>query len=203
MSDGRVSHFLFISGALRERTSLASAELQLAHELWGLRTALIRDNLGAYLTDHSCGLVYVLKLGICAGFKIVSGVLPPHSLDEFTRDELRAETRYGLVRIKPLQTWKTTAEESLTLLHQVLAVPDQTELARRLNLGMHRLTQEQYEALVKALARIIHSPYAAELLNGRQAPQQTQRSELLRYGRSAKCPWDTQSYGYGLCPKDI
>ena len=151
MSDGRVSHFLFISGALRERTSLASAELQLAHELWGLRTVLIRDNLGAYLTDHSCGLVYVLKLGICAGFKIVSGVLPPHSLDEFTRDELRAETRYGLVRIKPLQTWKTTAEESLALLHQVLAVPDQTELARRLNLGMHRLTQEQYEALVKAL----------------------------------------------------
>ena len=137
MSDGRVSHFLFISGALRERTSLASAELQLAHELWGLRTALIRDNLGAYLTDHSCGLVYILKLGICAGFKIVSGVLPPHSLDE--------------LRIKPLQTWKTTAEESLALLHQVLAVPDQTELARRLNLGMHRLTQEQYEALVKAL----------------------------------------------------
>ncbi len=109
MSDGRVSHFLFISGALRERTSLASAELQLAHELWGLRTALIRDNLGAYLTDHSCGLVYVLKLGICAGFKIVSGVLPPHSLDEFTRDELRAETRYGLVRIPgrrlPRKAW--------------------------------------------------------------------------------------------------
>ena len=151
MSEGRVSHFLFISGALRERTSVASAELQLAHELWGLRTALIRDNLGAYLTDHSCGLVYVLKLGICAGFKIVSGILPPDNLDEFTRDELRAETRYGFVRVQPLQTWKTTAEESLSLLHQVLEVPDQTELARRLNLGMHRLTHDQYEALVKAL----------------------------------------------------
>jgi len=146
-----MSHFLFISGALRERTSLASAELQLAHELWGLRTALIRDNLGAYLTDQSCGLVYVLKLGICAGFTIISGILPPDRLDEFKRDELRAETRYGFVRVKPLQTWRTTAEESLSLLHTVLEVPDQTELARRLNLGMHRLTQDQYEALVKAL----------------------------------------------------
>jgi len=151
MSEGRVSHFLFISGALRERTSLASAELQLAHELWGLRTALIRDNLGAYLSDHSCGLVYVLKLGLCAGFKIVSGILPPDKLDEFARDELRAETRYGFVRVHPLQTWKTTAEDSLTLLHTVLEVPDQTELARRLNLGMHRLTQDQYAALVKHL----------------------------------------------------
>src|SRR5438046_8968406 len=103
MSDGRVSHFLFISGALRERTSLASAELQLAHELWGLRTALIRDNLGAYLTDHSCGLVYVLTLGICAGFTIVSGVLPPHSLNAFTRDEVRAEPWCALVRTNPLQ----------------------------------------------------------------------------------------------------
>ena len=146
-----MSHFLFVSGALRERDSLASAELQLAHELWGLRTALIRDNLGAYRTDQSCGLVYVLKMGICAGFKIVSGILPPDSLDQFARDELRAETRYGFVRVTPLQTWKTTAEESLALLHMVLEVPDQTELARRLNLGMHRLTQGQYEALVKGL----------------------------------------------------
>ena len=146
-----MSHFLFVSGALRERTSLASAELQLAHELWGLRTALIRDNLGAYLTDRSCGLVYVLKIGICAGFKIVSGILPPDSLDQFARDELRAETRYGFVRVTPLQTWRTTAEESLALLHTALEVPDQTELARRLNLGMHRLTQGQYEALVKGL----------------------------------------------------
>ncbi len=146
-----MSHFLFVSGALRERDSLASAELQLAHELWGLRTALIRDNLGAYRTDQSCGLVYVLKMGICAGFKIVSGILPPDSLDQFARDELRAETRYGFVRVTPLQTWRTTAEESLALLHMVLEVPDQTELARRLNLGMHRLTQGQYEALVKGL----------------------------------------------------
>lgn len=147
-----MSHFLFVSGALRERTSLASADLQLAHELWGLRTALIRDNLGAYLTDHSCGLVYVLKMGICGGFKIVSGILPPERLDEFARDELRAETRYGFVRVKPLQTWKTTPEICVALLQTVLEVPDQTELARRLNLGMHRLTQAQYEALVKGLA---------------------------------------------------
>ena len=146
-----MSHFLFVSGALRERTSLASAELQLAHGLWGLRTALIRDNLGAYLTDHSCGLVYVLKMGVYAGFTIVSGILPPDRLDELVRDELRAETQYGFVRVTPLQTWKTTTEESLALLQTVLDVPDRTELARRLNLGMHRLTQDQYEDLVKGL----------------------------------------------------
>ena len=146
-----MSHFLFVSGALRERASLASAELQLAHELWGLRTALIRENLGTYLTDQSCGLVYVLKMGICAGFKIVSEILPPESLDEFVRDELRAETRHGFVRVKPLATWKTTTEGSLAILQRVLDIPDQTELARRLNLGMHRLTQDQYEAILKAL----------------------------------------------------
>ncbi|MEK6525989.1 MAG: hypothetical protein AABZ22_03870 [Nitrospirota bacterium] len=146
-----MSHFLFVSGALRERSSLASAELQLAHELWGLRTALIRDNLQEYLTDQSCGLVYVLKMGICAGVKIVSGVLPPDSLDDLVRDELRTETRYGFVRVKPLQTWNSSPEESLALLHKVLEVPDQAELTRRLNLGMHRVTQDQYEAIVKVL----------------------------------------------------
>ena len=94
-----MSHFLFIAGALRERNSQASAEIQLSHEVWGLRTALIRDNLRTYLTADSCGLVYVLKLGICAGFSIVSDVLPPERLDEFVREELREETRYGFVRV--------------------------------------------------------------------------------------------------------
>jgi len=136
---------------LRERSSLESAELQLAHEVWGLRSALIRENLQRYLTDQSCGLVYALKVGLCAGFAIQSGVLPPDDLDQFVREELRAETRYGFVRIKSTRTWKSSPEQSLGLLHTVLEVPDQAELNRRLNLGMHRLTQEQYDALLRAL----------------------------------------------------
>lgn len=138
---------------MRERSSLESAELQLAHQVWGLRSALIRENLQRYLTDQSCGLVYALKVGLCAGFAILSGVLPPDDLDQFVREELRAETRYGFVRIKSLQTWKSSPEQSLGLLHTVLEVPDQAELNRRLNLGMHRLTQEQYDALLQALGR--------------------------------------------------
>lgn len=146
-----MSHFLFIAGALRERNSQASAEIQLSHEVWGLRTALIRDNLRTYLTADSCGLVYVLKLGICAGFSIVSDVLPSERLDEFVREELREETRYGFVRVQRTSQWTSTPESSQALLHRILEVPDQGELTRRLNLGMHRLTQEQYEALIKAL----------------------------------------------------
>jgi hypothetical protein len=146
-----MNHFLFVAGALRERSSQASAELQLAHGLWGLRTALIRDNLRTYLTPGSCGLVYVLKIGISAGFTIGSDVLPSEALDEFVRDELREETRYGFVRVQPSQRWHSTPEQSLALLHTVLDVPDQAELTRRLNLGMHRLTQDQYDALLKAL----------------------------------------------------
>ncbi|MBI5410948.1 MAG: hypothetical protein HZA21_03045 [Nitrospirae bacterium] len=146
-----MSHFLFIAGALRERNSQASAEIQLSHEVWGLRTALIRDNLRAYLTGDSCGLVYVLKLGICAGFSIVSEVLPSEQLNEFIREELREETRYGFVRVQLTSQWVSTPESSQALLHRILEVPDQGELTRRLNLGMHRLTQDQYEALIKAL----------------------------------------------------
>jgi hypothetical protein len=146
-----MSHFLFVAGALRERSSQASAELQLAHGLWGLRTALIRDNLRAYLAPDSCGLIYVLKLGICAGFTILSDVLPAEALDEFVRDELREETRYGFVRIQPSQRWQSRPEQSLALLHSALEVPDQAELTRRLNLGMHRLTQDQYDTLLKGL----------------------------------------------------
>ncbi|MBM4133816.1 MAG: hypothetical protein FJ245_08625 [Nitrospira sp.] len=147
-----MSHFLFIAGALRDRSSQASAEVQLSHELWGLRTALIRDNLRTYLTDDSCGLVYILKQGLRAGFAIRSRVLPPEDLDQFVRDELREESRFGFVRIQVTQNWQSTPDASLTLLHRVLAVPDQAELTRRLNLGMHRLTQEQYDAILAGLS---------------------------------------------------
>lgn len=146
-----ISHFLFVAGALRERSSQDSADLQLMHQVWGLPSALIRDNLRQYLTDQSCGLVYVLKAGLFARFQILSGVLPLDSLDELVRDELRTEARYGFVRIKLIQRWASSPEDSLVILHRVLEVPDRAELTRRLNLGMHRLTQEQYEALVKAL----------------------------------------------------
>lgn len=145
------SHFLFVAGALRERSSQDSADLQLTHQVWGLPNALIRDNLRLYLTDQSCGLVYVLKAGLFARFQILSGVLPLDSLDELVRDELRTEARYGFVQIKLIQRWASSPEDSLVILHRVLEVPDRAELTRRLNLGMHRLTQEQYEALVKAL----------------------------------------------------
>lgn len=146
-----MSHFLFVAGALRERSSQVSAELQLAHGLWGLRSALIRDNLQAYLTPTSCGLVYVLKVGISAGFTILSDVRPPEALDPLIRDELREETRYGFVAVRPSLSWQSTPDQTLALLHRTLDVPDQPELTRRLNLGMHRLTQAQYDSMLKAL----------------------------------------------------
>ena len=146
-----MSHFLFIAGALRERNSRASAELQLSHGLWGLRSQLIRDNLRQYLTAESSGLVYVLKLGLCAGFAIESEVLPPEALDDFVREELRDETRYGFIRVKADRQWGSTPEASLALLQRVLSVPDPGELTRRLNLGMHRLTQAEYDAILQGL----------------------------------------------------
>lgn len=146
-----MSHFLFVAGALRERSSGESAELQLTHELWGLRTALIRDNLQRLLTAESCGLVYVLKAGICAHFRIVSGVLPFDRLDDLLKDELRNEARSGFIRIRLINRWESSPGESQALLQKVLQVPDQAELARRLNLGMHALTQEEYEAILGAL----------------------------------------------------
>jgi len=146
-----MSHFLFIAGALRERNSQASAELQLSHGLWGLRSALIRDNLRRYLTGESQGLVYVLKLGVCAGFSIESEVLPPDELDGFVREELREETRYGFIRVKTGRQWQSTPEASQGLLQRVLEVSDPAELTRRLNLGMHRLTQAEYDAIVQGL----------------------------------------------------
>ena len=145
------SHFLFVAGALRERSSRESAELQLGHQLWGLRTALIGENLGKFLSRESQGLVYVLKEGLCARFAILSDVQPVQQLDAFVRDELRDETRYGFVTIAPLQRWQSSPEQSIVLLQRVLDVPDATELTRRLSLGMHRLTQDQHDAIVAAM----------------------------------------------------
>jgi hypothetical protein len=146
-----MNHFLFVAGALRERDSFDSAALQLSYDIWGLRTPLIRDNLTRYLTDGSCGLVYVLKAGICARFQIISSVQPFEELDQFVRDELRAESRYGFVRVTGEGRWSSSSTESFALLQRVLDVSDPAELTRRLNLGMHLLTPDQYEAIVQAL----------------------------------------------------
>lgn len=145
------SHFLFVAGALRERSSRDSADLQLAHHIWGLRSALIGENVQRYLSAESCGFVYVLKEGVCAHFSISSGVQPLDRLDALVRDELRTEARYGYVAITQLRQWPSSSEQSLAILRKILDVPDHAELTRRLNLGMHRLTHEQHEALLNAL----------------------------------------------------
>jgi hypothetical protein len=146
------SHFLFVAGALRERSSRESADLQLTHQIWGLRSALIRENVQRHLSAESCGLVYVLKEGLCAHFSIASSVQPLDQLDALVRDELRTEARHGYVAIAAARRWQSSSEHSLASLRRILDVPDQAELTRRLNLGMHRLTQEQYDALLTAMA---------------------------------------------------
>jgi len=146
-----VSDFLFIVPALRERTSEASADLQLSHGLWGLCTALIRSNLQTYLTPESRGVVYVLKVGLCAEFKLMPPVQDFSGLDEFLKDELRTEARYGFVRIDGVKRWIWSAHASQSLLLGVLKTPDQAELTRRLALGMHRLTAEEYEAILTGI----------------------------------------------------
>lgn len=147
-----MSHFVFIAAALRERSSHESAELQLSHGLWGLCTALIRANLQTYLEAQSRGLVYALKLGLCAEFQIVPPVRDFTALDEFLKDELRTEARFGFVNVEHIRRWTWSAPASQTLLSQVLAISDQAELTRRLSLGMHRLTQDEYEAISKGIA---------------------------------------------------
>jgi hypothetical protein len=143
-----MSHFLFVAGALRERTSEESAELQLGHGLWGLCSGLIRTNLQTYLDGESRGLVYVLKVGIYAEFQIVPPVLDFSALDAFLSDELRTEARFGFVRIKEVRRIAYSSAASQALLLNVLQIADQAELARRLRLGMHRLTQAEYDGIL-------------------------------------------------------
>lgn len=146
-----MSHFLFIAGALRERSSEDSAELQLSHGLWGLCTSLIKTNLETYLEPQSRGLVYVLKAGLCAEFQIRSPVLPFRDLDELLKDDLKTEARFGFVRVNILRRWVSSPQESQAILQSVLQIPDQAELTRRLALGMHRLTEVEYEAIVRGI----------------------------------------------------
>ena len=143
-----MSHFLFVAGALRERTSVESAELQLGRGLWGLCTELIRTNLHTYLDEKSRGLVYVLKVGIYAEFRIMPPVLDYSALDAFLSDELRTEARFGFVRIEETRRLVCSSVASQALLLNVLQIADQAELTRRLRLGMHRLTQAEYDAIM-------------------------------------------------------
>ncbi len=154
----RPTHFLFIAGALRERSSQDSAQLQLGHGLWGIRSVLIEKNLSQYLSDHSRGLVYVLKVGLCAEFEIRSRVLPFAELDDLAQDELRTETRFGFVRLQLVRRWESSADASFALLQRVLEVPDRAELTRRLNLGMHGLSQAEYEAMARELGEGLSEP---------------------------------------------
>jgi len=146
-----MSHFLFIAGALRERTSLESAELQLGAGMWGLCTTLIRDNLEKFLTPESHGLVYVLKEGIRAEFAITSPVQPFQALDELLKDEVRTEARYGFVGVTPVRRWQGHAPDCQALLQRVLNIGEQAELSRRLSLGMHRLTEAEFRAILEGL----------------------------------------------------
>jgi hypothetical protein len=146
-----MSHFLFAAATLRERSSLESARLQLRHGLWGCCTALIRDNLSTFLTPQSRGLVYVLKVGMCAEFSILSSVLSLQDMDELLRDDLRTEARFGFIRVAATRRWASSPQESHALLQEVLRISDQAELSRRLSLGMHRLTDGEYEAIVGRL----------------------------------------------------
>ena len=149
-----MSHFLFVAGALRERTSEESAELQLGNSLWGLCTGLIRTNLQTYLDARSRGLVYVLKAGLCAEFQIVSPVVDFSELDAFLSDELRTEARFCFVRIDGIRRFACSSAASQVLLLNVLQIADQAELTRRLKLGMHRLTQAEYDAILRGAAEI-------------------------------------------------
>lgn len=158
-----MSHFLFIAGALRERSSKESAECQLSAGLWGLCTELIRDNLAKFLTPQSHGLVYVLKTGICASFRIVSSIQPFTALDDLMKDELRTEARFGFIRIEIIRRYGSSAGQSQGLLQSVLRVPDQTELTRRFNLGMHRLTEEEYQAVLDGLKAQMSSAAASSV----------------------------------------
>jgi hypothetical protein len=92
--------------------------------------------------------VYVLKAGLCADFQIVPPALDFSELDPFLSDELRTEARFGFVRIDGVRRLACSSAASQALLLSVLQIADQAELTRRLRLGMHRLTQAEYNAIL-------------------------------------------------------
>jgi hypothetical protein len=93
----------------------------------------------------------VLKTGLCAEFQIVPPVLDFSALDAFLRDDLKTEARFGFVRIDRVRGLVCTTAASQALLLNVLQIDDQAELTRRLRLGMHRLTQMEYDAIMQGI----------------------------------------------------
>lgn len=144
-------HFLFVAGPTKGRSAVESVQVQLGHGIWGLRTPLIKDNLRQLLSKQAHGLVYVVKEGLRVEFEITSGVCAFGDLDDLLRDEVRAEAWYGFVRVRPLRLWDSSPQTSTALLARVLGVPDRAELTRRLNLGMHGLTESQFAGLLEGM----------------------------------------------------
>jgi hypothetical protein len=102
-----------------------------------------------YLDAESRGLVYVLKSGLCAEFQLVPPVLDFAALDAFLSDELKTEARFGFVRIDGVRRLVCSPAASQALLLNVLQIADRAELTRRLRLGMHRLTQVEYDEIIR------------------------------------------------------
>ena len=78
-------------------------------------------------------------------------VLEFSALDAFLGDELRTEARFGFVQIDGVRRLTCSSAASQSLLLNVLQITDQAELARRLRLGMHRLTQTEYDAIIRGV----------------------------------------------------
>jgi hypothetical protein len=68
------------------------------------------------------------------------------------KDELHTEARNGFVRVDGIRRWIWSAQSSQALLLRVLKIPDQAVLTRRLTLGMHRLTQAEYDEIAQGIA---------------------------------------------------
>ena len=127
--------------------------------------------------------MYVLKAGLCAEFQIVPPVLDFSALDAFLSDELRTEARFGFVRIDGVRRLACSSAASQALLLSVLQIADQAELTRRLRLGMHRLTQAEYDAIIwsqsaeqdaskwpSARPQRVKGPVHVEVLNDARTP---------------------------------
>ena len=68
-------------------------------------------------------------------------------------------------RIEVVTRYNSSAGQSHALMQSVLNVPDQAELTRRLTLGMHRLTEEEYQALLSGLSSVTEQSRQTSMLS--------------------------------------